>query len=55
MRWVSQVDGVDLSLRETLLTVVSQHYRQRFGGANGGESDALRSVLKSQLLEGSGS
>ncbi len=51
MRWVSQVDGVDLSLRETLMIVVSQHYRQRFGGSEGSEDDVLRGVLESQLLE----
>lgn len=53
MRWVSQVEGVDEVLRDTLKTVVGQHYRQRFGKLDSVDNDGLRSTLESQMLVGS--
>jgi len=54
MRWVAQVEGVDLALRETLMNVVNLHYKQRFGRNESGDDDELRSALVFQMSKGSG-
>lgn len=52
MRWVRQVEGVDLALREILMNVVSQHYKQRFGRAEDGDDAEMRRALELQLVDG---